>query len=107
MPRYGEKRTIQINGKPILMFIEYSGPRVKPGKCVVCGFPSEYLCDWILASRAGKAITCDRPLCQRCKRKPIPTFGKPETADIDYCPEHYAMYKAQMWEIKKDGPGDL
>ncbi len=30
--------------------------------------------------------------------------GKPETGDTDYCPEHYAMYKAQMLEIKKDSP---
>jgi hypothetical protein len=55
----------------------------------------------------GKGKTCDQPLCRRCAGHPIPEFGKPESAEIDYCPEHYGMYKARMLDIKKDSPLEL
>ena len=47
-------------------------------KCVVCGAPDAYLCDYPVAD--GK--TCDAPLCWRHTYKPD------KEKDIDYCPEH-------------------
>lgn len=72
------------------MIVCHSGkdPRTK---CVVCGVKgADRLCDYPVAGDK----TCDRPLCRRCAMRPAPVFGKPETADIDYCPEHMVMYKA-------------
>ena len=88
MPRWGE--TVQLPGGG-WMHIDYSGPkREKPQPCCECGKPSDRLCDW----PAGEGKTCDRPLCRRHARQPVPEFGKPNP-DIDYCPEHYAMYQEQ------------
>lgn len=47
-------------------------------KCVVCGAPNAYLCDYPVAD--GK--TCDAPLCWRHTWKPD------QDKDIDYCPAH-------------------
>jgi hypothetical protein len=94
MPRYGERRVLPDG---TVMFIYYSGPRMKPQKCYYCSRPHEFLCDWLLVTDKK---TCDRPLCKVHAMKPIATFGKPETADIDYCPEHYQLYKKDMMEIK-------
>lgn len=47
-------------------------------KCVVCGAPDAYLCDY----EVGPGKTCDVPLCWRH------TYIPDNDKDIDYCPEH-------------------
>jgi len=70
-----------------VMFIDYSGPPKKEEKCIVCGRYSDRLCDWTFKS-SGRV--CSRPICRECAWRPPVDFGKPETAEIDYCPEHKA-----------------
>jgi hypothetical protein len=101
MPRFGEYREITLpDGKKVGMFIDGWRPAPKP--CFYCGRPGVALCDW--PDKNHKSGTCDKSLCKIHAMKPIPTFGKPETADIDYCPEHYHLYQKDMLEIKKDSP---
>ena len=88
MPRYGERRVLP-NGT--VMFIDYNAAPRRHEKCVVCGRYADRLCDWKMPN--GK--DCDRPLCRECARRPPVEFGKPKTAEIDYCPEHHAMWQAQ------------
>ena len=104
MPRYCEHQDVTLkDGTVAHMFVCHSGPDPRQ-RCAICGVKgADRLCDWEM----GNGKTCDRPLCRRCASHPIPTFGKPETAEIDYCPEHYAIYKVQMREIKSDVPGEL
>ena len=88
MPRWCEHVELENGGYMILC---HSGPDPR-AKCVVCGVKgADRLCDWPV----GNGKTCDRPLCRRCARHPVPEFGKEESADTDYCPEHMAMYKAR------------
>lgn len=88
MPRYG--KTIDM-GNGSWMHVCYTAPPPKP--CYICGRPSIALCDW--PDLSHKSGTCDRPLCAQHRVKPVPTFGKPETADIDYCLEHGAIYQKE------------
>lgn len=81
-----------------LRMIVCSSGQSKPQKCTYCDRPSVALCDWPI----GDGKTCDKPLCRIHAVKPIPTFGKPDTDDIDYCPDHYHLYKKDMLEIKYD-----
>ena len=103
MPRWCEHRDLpptpnMPGGGHIILC--HSGPDPRQ-RCVACGVKgADRLCDWPM----GDGKTCDRPLCRRCSRRPLLVFGEPETADIDYCSEHRAMYKARMLEIKKDSP---
>lgn len=46
-------------------------------KCVVCGQPNAYLCDYPVDGG-----TCDAPMCWRHTFRPDPD------KHIDYCPEH-------------------
>lgn len=57
------------------------GPKTKPKPCVRCGAVSTRLCDAQLApDLAGKARSCDAPICARCTTSPRP--------GVDYCPDH-------------------
>ena len=69
----------------------------KPQVCYVCGDPAPFLCDW--PDKSHKSGTCDRPVCGKHRVKPVPTFGKPETADLDYCMEHGALYNEQRGTV--------
>lgn len=60
-------------------------------KCIVCGHPANFLCDYIIGQDGqGKNKTCDKPLCKNHTNKPRPEFGQP-MPDIDYCPEHWYL----------------
>lgn len=98
MPRCG--KTIRMPDGS-WMHIDYTMPAPKP--CYLCGRPGVALCDWPDATHL-KTGTCDHSLCKVHAMKPISTFGELKTADIDYCPEHYELYKKQMLEVKRDNP---
>lgn len=64
--------------------------RERRRRCVECGRPVAYLCDWKLAgSKKGK--TCSRGLCERCAASPGP--GK------HLCPAH-----ARRWATHPKNP---
>lgn len=70
--------------------------KIRGNTCVVCNKPNaDRLCDW----ETGPGKTCDRPLHRSCAGHPGPVFGHSELYEVDFCPEHYAMYKAQE-EVK-------
>jgi hypothetical protein len=98
MPRWCEHIDMPMkDGKVAHRIVCHSGPDPRT-RCSVCGRKgADRLCDWLI----GNGKTCDKPLCRHCAGHPVPVFGKPETADIDYCPEHYALYRGQSFEIKK------
>lgn len=52
--------------------------RVEVARCVVCGNPAPFLCDYEVAP--GR--TCDKPLCGQCRYN---------MGVKDYCPEHAPM----------------
>ncbi len=89
MPRRGECRV--IDGQ--IWFIDYSTPGIR--KCAYCKRKHKFLCDWPI----GEGKTCDKPLCPIHTNNPAPEFGKPELADIDYCPEHYREYLKKKEEV--------
>lgn len=49
--------------------------------CKFCGRDTvAFLCDYVIAYRTDKAITCDRGCCRRCARQIGP--------DLHHCPNH-------------------
>jgi hypothetical protein len=62
-----------------------TGRTVQP-RCFYCGKPSGYLCDFPVLIK-GKKKTCDRKLCEGCRRSGI-------SKDIDFCREHFPLAKA-------------
>lgn len=87
MPRWCEMRKMPDG---TVMFITHSGgPRLV--KCDYCQNPHSKLCDWPVPGK--KSGTCDRKLCYNHSKQPVPEFGKEQ--DIDYCPEHYELYKSR------------
>lgn len=88
MPRYG-KTIMMPDGS--WMHIDYTLP--PPKRCYRCDRISVALCDW--PDPSHKSGTCDRPLCGEHRVKPVAVFGKPETADIDFCMEHGELYRKQ------------
>ena len=98
MPRWCEERRMEDGS---VMILCHSGNIPKPEKCDYCDRPHISLCDWIIEYGLENP-TCDKKLCKIHAMKPIPEFGNPHQ-DIDYCPEHYALYKKNLMEVKKIG----
>ena len=55
--------------------------------CSICGYLGSYLCDYPLKNH-GKTVTCDRPLCARCRVS--------IREGIDFCPPHARLYASQQ-----------
>jgi len=64
------------NGLVVRGFLCSRRRQARP-KCVVCGRPADFLCDFVVDEK-----TCDKPLCGVHRAKVAP--------GIDYCVEHSA-----------------
>lgn len=75
-------RTLTLeDGTQVRVHTRESGRRQQ--LCYICGATAPFLCDYPM-----NGGTCDRAMCDRHRFKPRPAFGRPDTADIDYCQEH-------------------
>jgi hypothetical protein len=71
----------------------------KPKKCVACKLrPGVRECDWKIAKRGNKDVTCDAPLCESCTFSPAP--------EKDLCPLHKDKYKCWVIERGKKNATD-
>lgn len=71
------------DGRPVYGIVCTRGQRRR--RCVDCGRPADYLCDWKLRGRkAGK--TCDRPVCGRCAT--VPELDGAPVPDKHLCQAH-------------------
>lgn len=69
------------------------GPRPRTKACATpgCGRRGRYECDWPV-TRGGKSGTCDRLMCERCRRQQDP--GTLMQDSVDYCRVHDEMARA-------------
>lgn len=81
----------QPDGSTVRGFV--CGARYSNPKCCCCLKPDpERQCDWPM----GRGKTCDRFICLDC------TFHPEGRPDVDYCPQHKAMWLASRGKSDSD-----
>lgn len=67
--------------------------------CVSCGAISDRLCDWIIAKRGKRIVTCSAPICATHASSPAP--------DKDLCPKHAELWKQHPRNHRTAAAGEL
>jgi len=64
----------------------------RPRPCVHCGAPAPFACDGPRRHHAGRTMTCDRPLCGRCRIHVPP--------NQDFCKDHRLQAVAAAAQLR-------